>query len=207
MTGFKSPLAPLFQRLFCRMIVMLSSSDCHFQERRGVRAETWRRVERPEPAEVVVEVAARHALEAAHPITQPRAEGIDVLDVPSAVDPDAGGEVDGVVLDTQRTRRDCQGTAPIRAQHRIAWQDWLEHGAGCLSCPRLEDEIGRAARAVTSDQHRQKPFSGGTALAGLAAAVSRLAQQTALSFSRFQEIGLIGLGDAHQYLSLNGLRE
>src|SRR4030043_106858 len=77
-----------FSRLFCRMIVMLSYSDCHFQERRGIRAETWRPVERPEPAEVVVEVAARHALEAAHPITQPRAEGIDVLDGPSPVAPD-----------------------------------------------------------------------------------------------------------------------
>src|SRR4030066_1506557 len=125
MTGFKSPLSPPFSRLFCRMIVMLSYSDCHFQERRGIRAETWRPVERPEPAEVVVEVAARHALEAAHPITQPRAEGIDVLEGPSAVDPDAGGEGEGVVLDTQRTRRDCQGAAPARGQPRIAWKDWL----------------------------------------------------------------------------------
>jgi len=64
-----------------------------------------------------------------------------------------------------------------------------------------DEDVGRGARTVAHHEHGYL-LLGDAALAGLAAAPARLAQQCTLAFARFEEVGLIGLGNAAQCAGL-----
>src|SRR5690349_373334 len=67
------------------------------------------------PAEIVGQVARSDALEACHPALQPTVVGVHVLDVKGTVaHPNAGGEVDRLVVQPVPGGNDGVGFGPLR---------------------------------------------------------------------------------------------
>lgn len=70
--------------------MMLSYPDRQCQQRHGLQRTAARPVYGSEPAEIAVEIARGHTLEAAYPILEPGVISIDVLDmIDTSDDPDA----------------------------------------------------------------------------------------------------------------------
>lgn len=109
--------------------MMLSYSDRQCQQRRRFQRTAARPVDGSEPAEIAVEVACGHALEAAQPILESGVVSIDVLDViDTGDDPNAGRQIDRAMRDTDLFGSRRQGAAAVRAQNRVLRQNRLERG-------------------------------------------------------------------------------
>ena len=76
-------------------------------------------VHRPKPTQIVCEIAGGHAIEFPDPGFEAAMVSIDVLDVPSAIDADAGGQVYCMMLDTELAGSGRERRAAIGAQDQI----------------------------------------------------------------------------------------
>src|SRR4030066_2507292 len=134
--------------------MMLSYPDRQCQQRRGLQRTAARPVNGSEPAEIAVEVACGHALEAAYPILEPGVVSIDVLNViDTGDDPDAGRQIDRAMRSADLFGGRRQGAAAVRAQNRVLRQNRLECGGDVGLVIRLKNEVGGATRAGAGNQH------------------------------------------------------
>ena len=99
--------------------------------------------------------------------------GIDVLDMPGAVDADAGGQVDCMMLDTELAGSGSERRAAIGAQDQVDRHEGfqgLRQGGGIRG---LEHTIRRHAGPIACYKNRYLLVRE-TALGGLATAFSSL---------------------------------
>ena len=143
----------LSNRLFSRNVWMNSPMDSQSQHRRGLRGCPRGAVKHAKPAQVRRQVLGGHALEAAHPAAQAADVGIDVLHMPRPIDPNAGADVDAVVLHAQQLGRSRQRGTAVGAQHGVLGQQGRQCGAELGSAGARHDDVGRGAGAVARHEH------------------------------------------------------
>lgn len=94
----------------------------------------------------------------AKPALEAAVVGIDVLDVPRAVDAETGGEIDRVMLDLQSPSCSHQGATAVGAENAIRRQNRLQSGDDMGDVIDGKNEVGGSARAVASDPYRHLFF-------------------------------------------------
>ena len=99
--------------------MMSSCNNRRSEEGSGLQGSSWSPLDGSEPAEIEIEVARRNAVEMVKPTLESAVVSIDVLDVPRAVDADAGREIDGVMLDLQGFRWGDQRTTAVGVENGI----------------------------------------------------------------------------------------
>ena len=144
---------------------MCSCSDRQCEQRREVRTRSGRPVECSEPAEVIGWVALCHALESTQPVAQATTEGIEVLHVSCTINPDAAGDVNRVMFDTEVPCCGCQSVATVRAQNSVLRQYWSARAANFIARGRFENTVGGIAGTITCNQYRSMFIESAT-LAG-----------------------------------------
>ena len=116
--------------------------------------------------------------------------------MPSAVDANAGRQVDGMMFDAQVARRASKRFAAIGAKHDIVRDERLQGGGQGHRSHGVKHTIHRRPGAITSDQYRHLLLREST-LGGLAAAFPGFSLQPApLSLERQQEHRFVRLGNA-----------
>ena len=171
----------------------------------GVEASDHRPVDGTEPTEVAAEVFCGDATEPAHPFFQAAMVGVNVLDMPRAINSSASGDIDGAMLDTQLAAGGHHDGVAFCAENDIRWQNRLQCRDNVRRIIDGQYEVGAFSRTVTSDQDRHL-FMRYTAFGGLAAAVSGQTPKAAsLPFVRTQKIRLVNLGNAAKQLTFNSL--
>lgn len=133
-------------------------------------------VQCPEPAQIIFEVARGHSVELSNPGLQVAVVGIDVLHVPRAVDADAGGQVDGVMLDAQGPGRCRKRATAIGTQHHVGRHERLQGGGQGYRVGRPEPAVRRDAGMIASDQNGNL-LVGETVPGGLTGAFACLPRQ------------------------------
>lgn len=131
--------------------------------------------------------------------------GIDVLDVPGAIDADAGGQVDCMMLDTELASSGSERSAAIGAQNQVGRHEGLQgrrQGGGIRG---LEHTIRRYAGSVARHKNRYL-FLREATLGGLATAFASLPWQGSLPLEREQEHRFVNLRNTDQGLRHRRLR-
>ena len=111
------------------MTVMFSYPDRQCQLGHGMRVESGRPVESPEPVEVNIEVIGRYAFEAVQPATQSRDERDGVPDVPDTIDMHASGDVNRMTAHAKMTSSGSRRAAVVSKEHFVIRQDPPERRA------------------------------------------------------------------------------
>lgn len=124
--------------------------------------------------------------------------------MPGASHAVAPAYVHRLVLHAQCPRGAGQRDAAIGAQDGVRRQQRLERRLHTHRHVRLQDEVGRCSGSVSRHQHRGV-LRTLAASQRLTAAPARTAQQPSVSLAGGQEVGLIGLGDAHKLACLHAL--
>lgn len=189
-------------RLFSQIMLLSRPTKRHSEPLSGFRAVAMFAVEGAKPAQVVGQVAGCYAAKLVDPTFEAAMIRIDVLHVPSAVNSNAGRQVDGMMLDTQLSRCAGQCVAAVGAKHHILRQERLQRCGKSRHIHSLQYTIHRHPGTIPGDQHRHL-FVRKSPLGGFAAALTRFSIETAsFALEGQQEHRLVGFGNTGQRLRL-----
>lgn len=184
-------------RLCTQIMLLAADAYSHRQPLSGFQAVTRSAVMGTEPSQVVGQVTGGYATEFGDPRLEARMVGVDVLNMPRAVDTNAGRKVDRAMLHAQSAGRTSKCWTAIAAKYPVRWNEWFECGRQRRGVARLGHAIRSHAGAVAGDQDRHL-FMREAPLGSLSTAFARFAWQGALALEGEQEVGLIHLRDAGQ---------
>ena len=160
-------------------------------------------IERPEPAEVIGQVARRDAMETGQPLLEPPMVGVHVLDVNGAVDgrahPFACLKIDCLVRDFMIAGEGPVGGIGVGDQQRLRRQlrQKVLDELGCFQGAAAGDGIDGMPAAVARDQDAIE-MARNARQGGLASTLARLAVELARALLRLEKKRLVGLDDTSE---------